>query len=263
MASSADIVIPFTFRFVGGPLPSPGELGTHGATRRTTQTGYPLVGLCYRAPDGIQIGKALGLVDLCERYETIELWLEPGPNDQLLLVWLLDYLRPYPEIVARLSLMPRGSICPGRTSEGLARWAVPDVDITGRISRCCFAWKSYGNDAQAWFDVAGNDFSVLPKLRRALVELLEELPPQRQVLAQPKCDCSSFCPPYTRSPNSLFYLRGFGYPRIFASCEIGLLLEGLAHSPDQPYPVLRRTAYKCSGKTTGTVTPHTYAADYH
>ena len=34
----------------------------------------------------------LGLIELCERFEAIELWIDPEPNAQLLLIWLLDYL---------------------------------------------------------------------------------------------------------------------------------------------------------------------------
>jgi len=36
-------------------------------------------------------GKDLGLVDFCARFDEIELWIDPDPNAQLTLVWLLDF----------------------------------------------------------------------------------------------------------------------------------------------------------------------------
>ena len=50
-------------------------------------------------------GQDLGLIELCERCETIELWIDPDPNSQLTLIWLLDYLRHHAEIVSKLTLV--------------------------------------------------------------------------------------------------------------------------------------------------------------
>ncbi len=36
-----------------------------------------------------------GFFKFCERFDSIELWVDPLPNDQLVLVWLLDLLRSY------------------------------------------------------------------------------------------------------------------------------------------------------------------------
>ena len=38
------------------------------------------------------VERDLGLVDLCRRCETVELWFDPEPNAQLMLIWLLDCL---------------------------------------------------------------------------------------------------------------------------------------------------------------------------
>ena len=35
----------------------------------------------------------LGLIELCSKCESVELWIDPEPNAQLMLIWLLDYLR--------------------------------------------------------------------------------------------------------------------------------------------------------------------------
>ena len=50
--------------------------------------------------------KDLWLIEFCQLYDTIELWFDPDPNDQLQLIWLLDYFRSYPEIVSRLRIAP-------------------------------------------------------------------------------------------------------------------------------------------------------------
>src|ERR1700737_4465253 len=46
--------------------------------------------------------KHLTFIEYCEPYETVELWFDPGPNDQLELIFLLDFFRSHPEIAARL-----------------------------------------------------------------------------------------------------------------------------------------------------------------
>ena len=45
------------------------------------------------------------LIDLCERCETIELWIDPAPNAQLILIWLLGYLRHHRTIASKLALV--------------------------------------------------------------------------------------------------------------------------------------------------------------
>jgi hypothetical protein len=91
----ADIVIWFGLRFVWGPPPSDAELATL-LEARSTKHGSPgshwLDFVRARYLEEIQ-AKDLGLIDLCERCETIELWVDPEPNAQLTLIWLLDYLR--------------------------------------------------------------------------------------------------------------------------------------------------------------------------
>ena len=45
------------------------------------------------------------MIDVCERFDTIDLWIDPDPNAQLMLIWLLEYFRPHEEIVSKLSLV--------------------------------------------------------------------------------------------------------------------------------------------------------------
>ncbi len=103
-AGMADIVLPFLIRFVWGPLPSDAELATFLEARSTKHGSTGSHWLDFVRP--LHLGKIeginLGLIAFCERCEAIELWVDPEPNAQLMLIWLLDYLRSHPETVARL-----------------------------------------------------------------------------------------------------------------------------------------------------------------
>ena len=64
----------------------------------------------------------LGLVELCSRFDAIELWMDPRANDQLQLVCLLHYLDAYPQIASRLSLVQAHIPMGGQTPDVLAKW---------------------------------------------------------------------------------------------------------------------------------------------
>src|SRR6266403_1962178 len=101
----ADAAVPFLFRFVDGMLPSSEELADYVAPL-TKEHGRGAHWSVYtrRWHDPYQGRKSLGLVEFCEPFETVELWFDPAPNDQLPLVWLLALLSSYPQIVAKLKM---------------------------------------------------------------------------------------------------------------------------------------------------------------
>jgi hypothetical protein len=45
------------------------------------------------------------MVGLCESFDAVDLWIDPDPNAQLILVWLLDYFRSYEAITSKLNLV--------------------------------------------------------------------------------------------------------------------------------------------------------------
>lgn len=45
------------------------------------------------------------MIEFCERFETVEFWVDPDPDGQLTLVWLLDYLRHHAPISSKLTLV--------------------------------------------------------------------------------------------------------------------------------------------------------------
>ena len=106
-AGIADIVIPFDFRFVWGPLPSEAALATAVAPRSSEQdqTIDHWLWNVHRKHLGETGSKEIGLIDLCKRCETIQLWIDPEPNAQLILIWLLDYLRQYENTASKLTLV--------------------------------------------------------------------------------------------------------------------------------------------------------------
>src|SRR2546423_13109937 len=95
-AGIADIVIPLGFRFVWGALPSDAKLEAMLGP-----------GSLDHFPQGRLRefhSKGMGALDLCEHCETIELWFDPVPNAQLMLVQLLDCLSSRERIVPKLTL---------------------------------------------------------------------------------------------------------------------------------------------------------------
>jgi hypothetical protein len=176
----ADIVIPFGFRFVWGPLPSDAEFATlleARSTKHDSPGSHWLDFVRSRHLEEIE-GKGLGLVELCERCETIQLWIDPDPNSQLTLVWPLDYLRHHAKIASKLTLVQSDVAIGGHQPEQVATWRLPAVKIPNdHLEAASMAWQAYREPTpQDWFNLLGKDLSVLPQLRQTVLELLEELP---------------------------------------------------------------------------------------
>src|SRR5436190_3336659 len=83
-AGVGDIVIPFGFRFVWGELPPDAKLEAMLGPGSLEHFPEERLGEFH--------SKGMGALDLCEHCEAIELWFDPMPNAQLMLVQLLDCL---------------------------------------------------------------------------------------------------------------------------------------------------------------------------
>jgi hypothetical protein len=230
----ADVVIIFNFRFVWGSLPSPDELAFYLAARseqHTAATHWST--FSGKWPADAKAHKDLGLLEFCKQCETIELWFDPGPNDQLQLVWLLDYFRSHPEIVARLRLRLVDYDLIIASDEELGRWKMPAVDVTGdELETASTTWQAYRTTTpEACCDLLRRDLSVLPLLRSALFDLLEELPSGATGLGATEMRLLELIASGYKRTNVLFYRRGLRRRRVFDDTEIGSLLEGLAHGP--------------------------------
>ncbi len=177
--------------------------------------------------------KDFGLVEFCQHCDIIELWFDPSPNDQFQLVWLLDYFRSHPEIVARLRLRLIDYALISATPEELRRWKMPAVDVTkDELETASATWLAYrATTPEACFDLLSKDLSALPLLRPALLDLLEELPSSSTGLGATEMRLLELIARGYSLTNALFHLQGLRQRRVFKEMEIGSLLEGLAHGP--------------------------------
>jgi len=232
----ADIVIWFGLRFVWGPLPSDAELSTF-LEARSTKHGSPgshwLDFIRSRHLEEIE-GKDLGLIDLCERCETIELWVDPEPNAQLTLIWLLDYLRHHGKTASKLTLVQADVRIGNHPPKEVAQWRLPAVKILNdHLETASAAWQAYrAATPQDWFNLLGKDLSVLPQLRQAAGELLEELPLDTTGLGATEMQMLALISAGNAGPFDVFPGdRKRNKRRVFGYWEVGALLDGLAHCP--------------------------------
>jgi hypothetical protein len=235
-AGLADIVIPFGFRFVWGPLPTPEELATLLAARSAKHGSPGSHWLDFVRPRRLEEigGKDLGLIDLCERCETIDLWVDPDPNSQLTLIWLLDYLHHHTKIAQKLTLVQADVRIGNHSPEELATWRLPAVKILNdHLEQASAAWRAWrAPTPQDWFNLLSRDLSVLPQLSQTVLEVLEELPSDATALGVTERRMLELISAGDAGPFDVFpghqkrnQLRVFGY------WEVGGLLDGLAHCP--------------------------------
>jgi hypothetical protein len=179
-------------------------------------------------------GGDLGLIELCRRCETIDLWFEAEPNSQLVLIWLLDYLQSHAdtEIIAKLVLVLVDSSLDGAKMPAKRRF--PAVEVTNdHLEIASLAWRAYrAPTPEACFDLLNKDLSILPQLRRCIVELLEELPARATGLGASETRILELISAGYTHPFDLFphYEQRF-QRRVFGYWEIGALLDGLAFAP--------------------------------
>jgi len=230
----ADFVIPFSFRFIGQPLPSPDELAAYVAARTEKHVrGSHWSDFVGGLGQASKRRKDLGLIEFCEPYETIEFWFDPDPNDQLQLIWLLDFFRSCPETAGRLIFRIVDFELFMPTPKQLGGRRVQAVQI-GRyeLEVASLAWRAYrATTPEACFDLLGTDLCALPLLRPALLDLLEELPSSATGLGATEMRLLELIARGYAHTNALFHLQGVRRRRVFNSFEIGFLLEGLAHGP--------------------------------
>ena len=96
------------------------------------------------------------------------------------------------------------------------------------------AWQAWrAPTPQAWFSLLGRDLSVLPKLSRSVVELLEELPHLASGLGTTEMRMLEILSELGQArPFDLFpgYQKS-NARRVFAYWEVGSLLDGLTSGP--------------------------------
>ena len=111
--------------------------------------------------------KGLGLLDFCAQCETVELWVDPVPNAQLMLAWLLSCFSGH-QAASKLRLVQANVVIGNREPHEIARWAPPAVTVSEpHFQIASLAWQAYrAPTPQPWFDLLARDLSALPRLRR-------------------------------------------------------------------------------------------------
>lgn len=225
-AGMGDIVIPLGFRFVWDALPSDAKLEDMWGPGSLDH--FPQHRLGEFNP------RTAGLLDLCEGCEAIELWFDPAPNAQLMLVQLLDCLSSRKNIVSKLTLFQADADIAEQPPETIAEWKPTGVKIRNEhFEAASMAWQAYRQPApQCWVDLLGKNISALPQLQSTVLELLEELPQPATGLGATEMRMLELVAAGNATPFDLFPgHQKRNTRRVFSYLEVGALLDGLAHSP--------------------------------
>ncbi|MGH6752575.1 MAG: hypothetical protein ACREDP_10430, partial [Bradyrhizobium sp.] len=169
-SSLTEAAVTFLFRFAGGKLPPPEELDFYVAElTETHEPGCHWSTYTYRWHDKRFLDHSL--YEVCDVFETVELWFDPAPNDQLQLIWLLDQLASHQEVVAKLKLRIVDFDLLMKEPEALAKMKVAVRDVAKKeLETASMAWQAYRSATpQACFDLLSRDLSALPLLRPALL----------------------------------------------------------------------------------------------
>lgn len=179
-------------------------------------------------------GHGLGLIEFCGRFDAVELWVDPDPNAQLQMIWLLDYLRRQARASLNIALVQADGVIGNHSPEELVSQRLPTVKIRNdHLETAGAAWQAYrAPTPQDWFDLLDKDLSVLSQLRQTVLELLEELPSDKTGLGTTEMRMLELISAGNAGPPDVF--PGHEKPnkrRVFGYWEIGYLLDGLARCP--------------------------------
>jgi len=234
VSSYAEVTIPFAFRFVWGQLPSPDKLaaylgpgsGEHGSGSQWSD----YVDWTMR---GGKTRTKLALIDFCRNYDVVEFWFDPSPNDQLLLVWLLDYFHSDPDIATKLTVRLLDCSLHEIDHKRSDPYEVLEAEVTGaEFETAGMVWHAYREPTpEACFGLLRKDLGALPLLKPALRNLLEELPSASTGLGATEMRMLELIARGYEHVNTLFHIHELRRTCIFNEWEHGYLLERLAHGP--------------------------------
>ncbi len=111
-------------------------------------------------------------------FSRVELWVDPVPNTQLILVQLLDWLGRRQELVDKLHIVHAETPL-GRRSEGDLATLQPHVQPVGtwELTLATRTWRALtASTPEPWRDLLASDLDALPNLRQTVVARLRELP---------------------------------------------------------------------------------------
>jgi hypothetical protein len=234
-ADCADMVVPFIYRFVWGSLPNAAHLEAYlGGSNYKGDVEVMWSDLVGRSSQTGLAHKNVALVRFCETYgvDLIELWFDPSPNDQLQLIWILDYLRSFPSIAERLRLRLVDFDLLGAGPTELRERAVRKYRVAeSDFEMAAMAWEAFrAPTPDLCFGLLSRHSSKLPFLKPALEKLLAELPSPVTGLGATEARLLQLIANGHNRTNELFQPGGLG-TRVFDQWELGTLLEGLGFGP--------------------------------
>jgi hypothetical protein len=225
-AGIADIVIPLNFRLVWGAPPSDAQLEAMLGPGSLDHFPQRRLGELH--------SQGVGMFDLCERCEAVELWFDPVPNAQLLLVQLLDCLSARNSIVPKLTLFQADVVIGDQPPEAFSESKRRGVKIQNdHFVAGSMAWQAYRQPTpEDWFGLLDKHIGALTQLRRTVLELLDELPMPTTGLGVTEMGMLELIADRDVAPFDVFpgHMKR-NTRRVFDYWEVGALLDGLARGP--------------------------------
>jgi hypothetical protein len=160
----ADAVLPFGHRF-SGPLPSEAEItDSLTAPSQHEQSDDDWLSRIY-SKYLREIDSSTALVDLCEQFDVVDLWIDPDPNAQLILIWLLDYFRPHKIVASKMNLVQADVPIGYLRAEELDLRRIPAIKLANEhFDIAGSAREAYrAPTPRDWFSLLSNDLNALPR----------------------------------------------------------------------------------------------------
>ncbi len=229
------MVVPFIYRFVSGPLPSPDHLSCYLDSRISRMFDEihwsdfvrqsPFVTRETRGCPLLWVFKTYGV-------DRIELWFDPEPNSQLQLIWILDYLRSEPSVAESLRLLCVDFDLRGADPAELRHRDVRPFDIAENdFGIASTAWEAYqAPTPELCAGLLDRPLGKLSFLKPAMEDLLSELPAPVTGLGATEMRLLEKIASGHNRTDELFRPGTLG-ARVFDPWELGTLLEGLAFGP--------------------------------
>jgi len=172
----------------------------------------------------------LGLIEACERCETVELWMETEPNAQLVLIWLLDYLGPRAKTLGIILRHVDISLAETDPKDVAKRKFLSVAVNNQHLEIASLAWQAFrASTPQPWIDLLNRDLSIFPQLRRCVLEMLEELPGRTTGLGASELRILELISAGYVHPFEVFpHFKQRFQRRVFGYWEAGALLDALA-----------------------------------
>ncbi|MCP3465200.1 hypothetical protein [Bradyrhizobium sp. CCGUVB23] len=228
-----DLVIAIGRRLVWGPLPSGAEFEAFFAPRKSQPRGLHWLDDTPPWRPEKSGAKDRGLIELLAESDSVELWIGPEPNAQLILLWLLEHWGSGSVAGSKIVMRHLDIAVGGIDPQQLAKLNPPAVQIThDHLELAGRAWRAYrASTPKGWIELIKADLS-LPQLGPCAWDLLEELPSVATGLGATETRMLELIAPGEVQPFDVFPgHQKRNERRVFDYWEVGALLDGLARCP--------------------------------